>query len=303
MSHGPLRATGTVRVDPATGSREEFAYHAVGRHLVFGITYRPRTPPRAGVVICSPLYSEAMAIYRREVLLARALAARGVAVQRFHYAGTGHSAGSFARMSFAGLRRDATAAARLLGERTGVNRVLMLGTRFGALVAAATARALETAPVVLWEPTLNGEGYFRGLLRLRRIHELRLGEATGRPEASLAELSRGGTLEVLGWPVHGRMVASAARQDLAALLGPQPRRVALFQLSQSAALRSEYVDFLRAGRAAGLDVQVVAIPERPVWWFTDATWRPDEARAEAAALVRATTTMVLSWAEEGGERD
>ena len=49
-----------------------------------------------GVVACPSIYQDLFAGYRDEVLLARSLAARGIAVQRFHYRGAGHSDGDVA---------------------------------------------------------------------------------------------------------------------------------------------------------------------------------------------------------------
>ena len=108
-------------------------------------------------MICPSIYAEFIAGYRMDVSLARALASRGVAVQRFHYRGVGHSDGEAEETTFATMRDDALAAAERLLERTGVGGPAFLGTRFGGLVAASAAAEYPGCPLVLVDPTLEAE--------------------------------------------------------------------------------------------------------------------------------------------------
>ncbi len=97
-----------------------------------------RAPP-LGVLVCSPLHAEMQRNYRREVLLSRRLASAGAAVERFHYRGTGNSAGEPGRLALDTMIEDGIAAVHHLQQRVGGVPLVVLGTRVGGLVAAAVA--------------------------------------------------------------------------------------------------------------------------------------------------------------------
>lgn len=56
--------------------------------------------PSWAVVVCPPTLAAFPSNYGREVAAARALAARGYAVQRIHYRGTGNSDGDATEVAF-----------------------------------------------------------------------------------------------------------------------------------------------------------------------------------------------------------
>lgn len=97
-----------------------------------------------GVVICNPLGHEAMWLHQAMRELAQRLAARGIPVLRFDYLGTGDS------VDCAGLLRptdwadEVLDAVRYMNSVTGVERISLVGFRFGATVAALAARKSES---------------------------------------------------------------------------------------------------------------------------------------------------------------
>src|SRR5689334_12691614 len=90
----------------------------------------------AAVVICSPLFAEATENSRAEVVLADTLAARGLAAARFDYRGCGNSGGDPAQLTLASAERDCLLVAERLRAHAGAGVLGILGTRWGALVAA-----------------------------------------------------------------------------------------------------------------------------------------------------------------------
>ena len=74
---------------------------------VFCSVHAPAAGAHASLVMCPPLLADHPFSYRREVLMAVELARRGVAVWRFHYAGTGYSDGSPEGVSFDTIVADA----------------------------------------------------------------------------------------------------------------------------------------------------------------------------------------------------
>ena len=115
-----------------------------------------------GVVLCQPLGIEAICVYYSYRLLADELAARGLAVLRFDYDGTGDSAG---HETDPGRVEDwlasvGTATDTLLG--TGVTRVGLVGLRIGGLFAAQEAvRRGGVDALVLWDACLSGRAFLR----------------------------------------------------------------------------------------------------------------------------------------------
>src|SRR5262249_11701387 len=145
---------------------------------MFTCLYLPSGPARAGVVICPPLDAEMTRTYRREVLAARALARAGIAVLRFHYVGTGNTAGDGAEVTLAAMREDAVHAARTLMEEANTEALMFLGVRWGALVATFAAQSFGGRPVGLWEPVIDPTAYFRNILRARLMQDLTAGTGT-----------------------------------------------------------------------------------------------------------------------------
>lgn len=294
MSATPRLEDGSERVDPDTGVREILEFFGPAGGKMFGCTYVPAVRPTAGVVVCCPLLAEFLRNYRKEVTLARSLSAAGFAVQRFHYRGSGNSDGEQHALTFESMHEDSVTAAEHLVERTGVQQLLFLGVRFGALVAAAAARGWEDAALILWEPALQGRRYFREVFRARRIRDLKEGDTTpappGRPEQ---ELAVAGVVDVLGYSVTAPLYRSAVARSLLDELGTRVRPVLLVQMGQSAELRRDYQAFVDELCGRGFVVDVELFDKDVPWWFTPNVWRADDTPETAHALARLTTDWVV----------
>lgn len=140
---------------------------------LFGCRHVPASgDATAGVVVCSPLFSDAAINAHREMRLGRWLARAGLVVQRFHYRGTGESDGDPARVSFGSLVDDARVAAAHLRDNTGIQRIGFLGSRVGALVAARLARDVDGAPLALWQPVVDPRRYLDDSVAVLTGHPL-----------------------------------------------------------------------------------------------------------------------------------
>jgi hypothetical protein len=272
----------THRPDGATEEVEFFGEH--GR--VFGCRHVPAGPIRAGLVVCSPILSDFGANYQREVRLGRHLAGHGIVVQRFHPRGVGQSDGEAVDLTLDSMVDDARAAVLRLRERFPVETVGLLGTRFGALAAAAVAAELGIAPLVLWEPTTAPRRYLREGLRARSVHQLSAGSTGG--EEPEDELARRGFIDVLGIPVGGRLFHTAAERDLAALMGGRPRPVLLLQLDERDDLRDEYRTLVDRWTEGGVAVTAACCPSAETWWFVH------DRLAPVGAILDATTDWLVA---------
>ena len=255
---------------------------------LFGVTHLPAGAIHGGLVICSSIGPEQLTSYRNEVVLARRLAAAGVAVQRFHYRGSGHSDGEDVDLTLGTMVEDAAAAAARLAEVTAVHHPSFLGTRWGALVATRAASLAAGAPLVVWEPVADPARAFRELFRTQASHELKIGTPGRRTsEMMLAELEANGQVDILGYALQRGFYQSAIRAALAdGLSGRQ--RLLVVRLGRTVGAEAGLADFTAAAEAAGCAVEVISLEQAPVWHFVDhsAGW--------GAVLVERTTQWLLA---------
>ena len=269
MVNVDVAATSGVRTDAATGVTETLAFFG-GEERLFGSTYTPAEGTEHGVVICPSIHAELITNYRKEVLLARELAAAGFAVQRFHYRGMGNSDGAIEELTFETLEEDVVTAARHLDERTGVTSIAFVGIRYASLVAAAAARRYDGAPLALWDPVVEARSFFREVMRARLIGKFNVNkEGEGAPPAkeSLADLSEKDAVDVLGYPITGALYSSGGARSLAQELGDDPRPIMMIQFTRKETVRPDLAKLDEALTAKGFETSVSVIVGQPAWWF------------------------------------
>ena len=149
---------------------------------LFGVVHTPDNGlARAGVVICPPLGKEHLDSYRGLKLLAQRLCARGFAVLRFDYAGTGDSA--MEQDDPAAVSRYLESIATAVGylRDAGVPDVALVGLRAGALLAGVAADSIDgVAALVLWDPVTDGRRYLR---EQRALYRMTVGDDPGAESA------------------------------------------------------------------------------------------------------------------------
>lgn len=166
--------------DPDAGISEEFLQPTLGMGRTTAVLARPlgKAAP-FGFVICHSFGLEHIHLGRQEVLAARALAAAGFPVLRFHGQGYGDSERGGEVIGLTSHLAEATDAVRLMRERLGVNQVGTVGGRFGGAVAALVADRMDLPAMALWEPSVQGSRFMRDLLRRELLSKLAAGEDAG----------------------------------------------------------------------------------------------------------------------------
>lgn len=278
-------------VDPATGIRERAGFHGEPGERIFGVSYEPLRPAIAGFVICCPFQAEMLRNYRREVLLARSLAAEGFAVQRFHYRGSGHSEGD-GSMTLDSMLEDAATARNVLTATTGAHPVGFVGARLGGMIAAHAA-AQVGAPVVLWEPVVDPARYFDEILRFRLVREMGV-EGSTITEAGLRdEMRRAGFVDILGHPVERALYDSVSSTHLDPA-GNGLRAALLLQMAPGRTLRRAYETLAKSWRERGVDVATDVVTDREAWWLSGDMWPVHETHAPTAKLIATTVGWIRS---------
>lgn len=140
---------------------------------LFG-SYSSATAPNAEtvVVVCPPLFDEYRRTYRALSELAIAIAERGVHAFRFDYYGTAESQGVLSEATIQGWLSDIEKAVNEAIAVSGANRVVLLGVRFGATLAAQINHQSVMARL-FWDPVLSGERYLKWLAEIDDILRLR----------------------------------------------------------------------------------------------------------------------------------
>jgi hypothetical protein len=264
---------------------------------MFGSLHLPEGAARNAVLICSPFQSEFMANYRREVLLARALSARGIAVGRFHYRGTGHSDGDATDLTFDTMREDAIEATAWMMDRVDVEHLGFLGTRWGALVAASAAAERGNAPLAVWDPATDGRTYFREVFRLRAMNLLSKG-ADPTTANALEEMRAVGYADMGGFPLHEAMFDSASGRTLSGVLGATPRGILLVQVDPRTDLKAGYRPIVDVWERSRFDVSVHLIEGQEAWWFLGSR-RFDASLPQSKAMVDVTVDWFSTRAWDG----
>jgi len=157
--------------------------------------------------MCNPLGQEAVRVHRMLRVLAERLAGRGISVVRFDYFGTGDSAGDDEHGDLGLWCDDLLAAHQELLRRSRATRIVWLGARLGATIAAlSSARANRPLDrLIAWEPVVDGAAY---LEELRLAHAAALAESRGR---SAVDLRTRITDEILGFGVGPTMLEQLGR--------------------------------------------------------------------------------------------
>jgi alpha-beta hydrolase superfamily lysophospholipase len=182
---------------------------------VFGWLHRASRPSVSGgglgLVLCNPFGYEAVCAHRSLRHFAEAAAAAGVPALRFDYDGTGDSAGGALDSG----RIDAWVAStrhavETLRAATGVERVVLLGVRLGALVAALAGVGRDDIDsLIAIAPVVNGKPF------LRELRALQMTLPLGKPPAGAPVDET--VQESLGFPIGGEMKEALGKVDLSKL--------------------------------------------------------------------------------------
>ncbi len=277
-----------TRIDEKLGFVEQAGFFEGG---LFGVSYKPNTPTHGAVVICPAILSEYDHTYSIDVSLARALAARGIAVHRLHYRGSGHSDGEPSEMTFQTMLEDALAASARFSAEVGVEQPLILGVRFGALVAAAVADAGGGAPLVLWEPALGGRAYFRDAWRADMMFQINEGVKPATRDAFPALLERDNQVDVLGYPICKALYDSALERSLVEEAGAGARRILVLRGGPPASARPKLDEAVEELRGRGCEVDVEVLDDALILWFQGPEMRRN-ARPHVAELIARTVDWV-----------
>ncbi|MGH7836215.1 MAG: serine aminopeptidase domain-containing protein [Candidatus Binataceae bacterium] len=211
---------------------------------------------------------------RMLAMAVRAAAAIGYPAMLYHARGHGDSSGDFADITLEGLVEDALSAAACVRERSGAKRVIFMGVRFGAIVAAAAlSQYPESAGLILWEPVHRGQDYFRqfvrGLLFAAAARGQKFGETA---DEILNRVERDGRADIHATYLHAKFYLSSRNANLATTIQGWNGPTLLAQIQPRVSMTAENQTLAHALEARGAKVTSVRISEEPGWQFWRIPW-------------------------------
>ena len=270
MNPTPVAGTAAHRVDHEGGFREDIEFFGSGTDRMLGIRCSPVDggPVGGGVVLCSPVLAQFYHRYRREVLLARSLARRGLVVQRFHYRGMGNSDGDPRALTLETMREDVYQAKALLRANADVKRLAFLGVSVGALVAASASG--DGDPLVLDSPVVSGRKYLSKAFRSHMVAMMK--EEGGKPtttEEMIARLESTDDLSLLGFRLSRSLYESLADRRLTNEFGDTPRPILMIESGRDGALMKDVEELAGQLRERGFSIDVALRPKEDPFWYVD----------------------------------
>lgn len=205
----------------APSGKEPIYFGPPGRPR-FGFYHPPSGSSRRalGVVLCNPVGDDLIRAHRTLRHLAEALAAAGLPTLRFDFDGTGDSAGDErdpGRLTV--WRDDIRLAVEEIKRRAGVERVALLGLKFGGTLAAVAAEAIGGVDaLVLWGAHETGDAFASEVTKAHRMHTmLEPASFSGGPASTEGQ-------EALGFLLTTQTLADLPSISLLALTRSPARR-------------------------------------------------------------------------------
>lgn len=251
-------------------------------------------PPRGervrdrAVLICPPAALEYIRSHWAMRQLASALARAGFPVLRFDYSGTGDSWGEFTDGSLRLWQADAAAAARELSDNAGMKKMVVVGLRLGAAVAALAFQNLACEQLILWDPVVRGSEYLATLRALDRKRADKWNYPPPPPPPPPPETGVAGE-EILGFAFPRRLIEELEGLDLAD--AASPKRSVVLVLCSAANDRAEELVERWSGPtpAATGRFEYRCVPDRGGW--------DDLAQVEQALLAPKLEAAVVAAIE------
>jgi len=301
-----LRSLGTFS-DPSLGITERFEILQLSSGWTVGVLSAPLGEAQpVGWLICHSFGSEQWHLHATEVALARALAAKGFPVLRFHCQGYGDSEQTDFAPTVTSHLADTPEAAAHLRSLTGVGEIGLIGARFGAAVARLTAADVGAGYLVLVDPLVRGRRYLRQLLRSRAIVELTNDGATeeSRPDDPASDLHAvlrsGGVVNVRGFAVTPSLYEAMNAIDLTQA-APWGGSALVIQVSRGPRPDPSLTELGSRLEVSGATVASTIVSGQYAAIFGDGHFRPVEGDELADALVDVNGEIadaVVRWAGE-----
>lgn len=247
---------------------EEHLYfkNSSGKEL-FGVIHYPEKQGSMGVLFCHPLFEEKLHVHRVLVDFSRLLASSGFAAMRFDYYGDGDSEGEFEESTVESRLIDISSALKFFEHKTCIQRVALLGIRFGATLAAILAeKEGGVDALMLWAPVLKGYNYIQQLLRINLAEQVVVHRKVLYTRQELVKgLNEGRKINVEGYEISKELYEQISIVDLLARDRYFGRKTALVQFCKNPTENDPDMEMLKVLYSRNGEAELIKSSDPPFW--------------------------------------
>ena len=237
---------------------------------LFSIFHKPSSDsvPEVGV-LCVPPFADEMNRCRRQVFLqAQQFAAHGIGTLIVDLHGTGDSEGEFRDARWEIWVDDLKSSVDWLVDQ-GVQKIILLGVRLGALLAAELSPQIggHLERVIFWQPVVNGKIFLTQFLRLRAAAEMMAGNSGMSPKVLRDQIGEGRIVEIAGYDLHPELALKIEKMDLGVSNIENCPRIDWFEISsrQIQSLSPAANQVVEKWKTSGLDVNAEVVTGELFW--------------------------------------
>jgi exosortase A-associated hydrolase 2 len=243
-----------------------FFKNSSGKEL-FGVIHCPEKPSAKGVLICHPLFEEKLHVHRVLVDFSRLLSSSGFIAMRFDYYGDGDSQGEFEEATLETRLNDISSALDFFRKKTSIDKIALLGVRFGATLASLSAEKKELSDaLILWAPILKGNDYLLQLLRMNLTHQVvAYKKVLYTREELIKGLNEGKKINVEGYEITRELYEQVSKVDLLDKDKKFKGKTLLFQLSQNSDAFEPELEKLRTLYSKNNTSELLKCADPPFW--------------------------------------
>jgi exosortase A-associated hydrolase 2 len=247
---------------------EEHLYfkNSSGKEL-FGVIHYPEKQGSKGVLFCHPLFEEKLHVHRVLVDFSRLLASSGFAAMRFDYYGDGDSEGEFEESTVESRLIDISSALKFFKQKTSIQRVALLGIRFGATLAAIlTEKERGVDALVLWSPVLKGNDYIQQLLRINLAEQVVVHKNVLYTRQELVKgLDEGRRINIEGYEISKELYEQIYMADLLARDRYFSSKIALVQFCKTPTENDPDLEKLKVFYSRNGEAELLKSSDPPFW--------------------------------------
>lgn len=175
--------------------------------------HKPAESAKSVQILISPFGEERKSVQRMFYLLGEKSAEHGVATLRFDFSGNGDSNCEHRNRTIKDWLAELKELVML--AKKSYDEVILVGVRFGAMLALRTSQLVPISRLILVEPILNGEDMLHDLIRRQSIKNMLSGDANNQSGDDIWQCWQDGkTVDLGGYEICAELALAIKKYQL-----------------------------------------------------------------------------------------